>query len=127
MDYKDIISLISKVLNPNELIQIQQYILNLQQRISELENINTQQTKEIIKLQSQIAEYNRWEEEKQKYEIKEISKGTFVYCLKETTQLFCPKCFNEDKVPIHLKPPIIRLSGRLECPKCKNMYRNDVS
>ena len=132
MDYKDIISLISKALTPSQTIEVNQYILNLEKQCTdiskqyaELNKENAQLTLKVMELNTQIANYDRWEQDKEKYEIVKISSSTFVYKLKGTPQVFCPKCFNDNRVPVHLRPPVINPSGRVECPKCKSVYNDD--
>jgi len=126
MDYKDIVSLLSRVLSPSQAIEVNQYILNLEKRCSELYNENTKLTQKIMKLNAKIAEHDTWEKDKEKYEIVQISPSTFAYQLKGTTQIFCPKCFNDDRVPIHIRPPHTTFVRMQQCPKCKSAYVNDI-
>lgn len=128
---KDILSLISGAIKARDFLKLQSLILPLKSYILELEDMNVTLKKENldckeqnVKLQAKISEYEQWETEKQKYEIVERSGG-FVYLLKGTNQVFCPVCFVNKKIPIHLQP--FQYPGDIQelmvCPNCKSEFK----
>ena len=74
-------------------------------------------------LEKQIAEFEQWETEKKKYDLKEIHPHFFAYAIKENARgpepshLVCAKCFEDRKKYILQKSSAIHMA----CPNCKSM------
>jgi hypothetical protein len=57
-------------------------------------------------LERQLAEYESWEREKERYQLKDFGGGTFAYVLRadkasgEPHHMLCPKCFQERRKSI---------------------------
>ena len=118
MALSDILSLISKALNPTESIQVQKFILKLNAKVVELESENAG-------LKRKITDYDKWEQEKTRYEVRKTVPNTFLYRKKDTNEFFCPNCFEANKKTIHLQPPsgrAARWGNELFCPNCKTRY-----
>jgi Zn finger protein HypA/HybF involved in hydrogenase expression len=80
----------------------------------------------VRELEEQIAEMQEWEEEKQRYGLKQISNGAFAYAVKmgmlegEPEHWLCQRCFEDGK------KSVLQEHGRsdkangwkYECPRC---------
>jgi hypothetical protein len=74
-------------------------------------------------LEQKIMEYEEWDSEAGRYELKEIAKGIFVYVLKpehasgEPTHWLCPNCFQERQKSILSKPAVDYMNYK--CHRCQ--------
>lgn len=123
VDLKSAISIINTALNTKESIEISAFIYDLQDRITKLSDERSALKETIVGLKTQIADHATWEKEKEKYQIIDWMDAK-VYSLKGTDEIFCPVCFNKNKMPIHIQPRVVGLRTSLEmlCPNCKTAY-----
>ena len=119
----DLLEIVGKTLSGAEGISAQAFIVELQKEIANLHESNAKKSEEIMSLKAQIADYDRWDKEKEKYETFDFSKLTFVYRFPETGEFFCKMCSNQKRMPIGLinkNPGFTR--GAFECPNCHSSY-----
>jgi hypothetical protein len=89
---------------------------------------------DVRELKAQIAQFEDWEKEKARYELKPMDTGVRVYALKKVEEATeapheaCPKCFKERKVQV-LNPIGHQLWNKPDgwfrknqCPSCKTEY-----
>src|SRR6266487_191209 len=78
----------------DSLLDVQSKLLTAQAQYEALSEVKRQ-------LEQKIMEYEKWDSEEARYELKEIAKGIFVYSLKqdhasgEPAHWLCPNCFQE--------------------------------
>lgn len=108
--------LMDKIWNLNSIM------LSLIDRCSMLENEKTE-------LKKKIMNYENWENEASRYELKEIDSGVFVYSLKhqqnpsEPHHFLCEKCFNDKKKSIlHRTSDTNDETIDFYCQSCKSEY-----
>ena len=123
MDFQKLISVINQALNTKESLEVSSFIYDLQDRVTKLTVERSELEKMVVALNNQIAAQANWEQEKKNYEISDWASAK-VYNLKGTNEIFCPVCFNKDKMPIHIQPvPNGRMSVKESyCPNCKAKY-----
>jgi hypothetical protein len=83
-------------------------------------------------LEKEIARFETWESEKQRYELKTIGSGSFVYALKESMgsaeppHQICAACYQRGKksllqrVPGNSARTALGMGPVLKCPECKS-------
>jgi len=118
----DLINKIFKGKESPDVIRLKEYIISIEASKIALDKENSQLRTEKAELMKQIAEHNKWQKEKELYETHRLETGTWVYRLKGTDQKFCPRCFVEFHVPIHLQPHTYSHEHINYCPKCDNKF-----
>jgi hypothetical protein len=75
-------------------------------------------------LEAQVAKFETWEAEKQRYELTELPPGVFVYSLKpamangEQLHHLCEHCFQESKKSVLHKTEPVNGRYHLKCSRC---------
>jgi len=106
------------------MVEVNSYLIDLERRNAELNKENASLMHKIRHLETEIANHARWEEEKAKYDLVQDAQFSALYRLRGTKQFFCPKCFNDDRVPIHV---IWQHRGSyFDCLKCKSKINFDI-
>jgi hypothetical protein len=78
-------------------------------------------------LEKQVADFEAWETEKQRYELKDIGLGSLAYVVKETmrgtepSHQICAACYQHHKKSI-LQPKSHGVMKQLFCPDCKTEF-----
>lgn len=73
-------------------------------------------------VENKLKEYEQWDSESTRYELKELATGILVYSLKpndprgEPTHFLCPNCFHKRQKSIMVKPAVDNLNYR--CHAC---------
>lgn len=110
-------------------IALQSAILDAQGALLAAQETQTANLKRIDELEAKIVEFETWEREKQRYELREISRGVFTYVLKadaqsgEPVHCICARCYE------HRERSILQSDGgswgtaTLTCPACKAEIR----
>ena len=107
----------------NELLEI---VSAAQLAAIEAQSVQAEQSARIRNLEEEIKQYDDWEQEKQRYFLKQVGQAGFVYCLKdeyicddEPRHFICPTCAGMRR---NFSPSRTRLTHRLQqlkCPECK--------
>ena len=97
------------------IVELQEQILGAQvAQAALLERVNY--------LEKEVARFEEWEIQKQRYELKEIGRGAFVYALKEHPEptepphFLCANCFQKGQIAILQTET--RFPGRCEVLMC---------
>ena len=107
-------------------------ILSLQGTLFSLQSENHELQKSVHTMEKQLANLANWENTTSQYELKELSSGVFVYCLKDDQcniqpmHFICPSCFQEQRKSI-LTCTGRTFSGRhyvCQSPSCKAEFTN---
>jgi len=99
-------------------IELQEHILTAQQTQSAL-------TEQISQLEKEVAGFEAWDREKERYELKELEPGSFAYALKEDvkgaepTHYLCTSCYENEKKQILQGSTSGFGTRHLACPTCK--------
>ena len=108
----------------SKVFELQRAILETQQSVFAANEERTALIEEIRAAKAQIARLEAWEAEKQRYELKDVGRGSLAYAIKETMRggepphQICAHCYQKDHKRI-LQPHISGLGRELICPDCK--------
>jgi len=100
-------------------LSLQSDILSFQSEINSLQDKNRQ-------LEQKLSEYENWEITENRYELKEIATGVFVYSKKKNSRItepqhwVCAKCFQDRKKSILQCLNPIQVHKIFECQNCKS-------
>jgi len=100
----------------NSLIELQSKLLTIQSQYENLAEVKR-------RLEQKIMQYEKWDADAARYELKEIAGGIFVYVLKsdhaagEPIHWLCPNCFQERQKSILSKPGVDHLNYK--CHRCE--------
>lgn len=109
-------------------------VVELQEKILAAREAQTTALERIRELETQLATFETWETEKQRYKLKNLEVGSFVYALKrsmsggETPHYICQRCYSERRKMV-LQYRYGTESGAdlrmhlWNCPHCKNVVR----
>ena len=108
----------------NELLEI---VSAAQLAAIEAQSVQAEQSARIRNLEEEIKQYDDWEQEKQRYFLKQVGQAGFVYCLKdeyicddEPRHFICPTCAgNAKKTLVHQEQDLTHRLQQLKCPQCK--------
>ncbi|MDR1281313.1 MAG: hypothetical protein LBK99_10900 [Opitutaceae bacterium] len=104
-------------------IDLQATILELQSQVMAMQSKMQETTQVKEEIEKKLVAYENWEQEAQRYELKEIASGIFVYALRPEHQgntpahWLCPCCFMKSKKSILYKQAVNRRS--YHCNECK--------
>src|SRR5258705_1817703 len=107
-------------------------VIELQEKILAAREAQTVLLDRVDELEKEVASFERWEREKQRYELKDLGWGAFAYMLKppergtEPPHWLCTNCYEHNH-----KALIQRISKKGEglvwtCPACKNTIRPNI-
>ena len=88
------------------LIELQDQIIAAQQGALEAQGRELAMSEEIHELKERVAEMEIWDAEKERYELKEVVPGQFVYAVREEVRgsepphMLCANCYNHDQKSI---------------------------
>lgn len=105
-----------------KVIAMRDALLDAQQRMFEVQASQMEMTEKVRRLEEELAKYQGWEREKERYALTKTKVGTFVYQLKpdaangEPQHELCVLCFNDG-----LKSILQRSNGIfMFCQRCKS-------
>ncbi|MEK6285531.1 MAG: hypothetical protein AABO57_07305 [Acidobacteriota bacterium] len=108
-----------------ETVNLNITILALQEKMSVVLTEKDSLLQEKKELEQKIAEFDHWETESARYELKEIALSVLVYTVKpgadigEPTHWLCAKCYKDKRPSIIQRQESVK-SGRFYlCPVCK--------
>jgi hypothetical protein len=113
----------------NKMIELRNMIMSLQ---SQAFSMNVQYSKLLNaknELEKEIVKYQEWQKTKEKYELKCVSEGTFVYCSKSSGNLqepdhwLCTNCYKDKKESILQRAVNPATPAIYICPECKSGIR----
>jgi|ERR1700682_3664721 hypothetical protein len=102
-------------------------VIELQEKILSARDAQTALLDRISNLKKEVASFEKWEAEKEEYELKEIFTRTFAYSIKESARgarpphLICANCYEGRKKSILQRAD----AAHLICPECKTRIRFD--
>ncbi|HSQ96835.1 MAG TPA: hypothetical protein VLM18_12190 [Croceibacterium sp.] len=106
-------------------IALQSAILDAQGALITAQEAQTANLKRIDHLEAEIVQLKTWDREKQRYELREISRGVFTYVLKtevqggEPVHCICASCYQHGQRSILQSDGGMWGVATLTCPKCK--------
>lgn len=114
-----------------KVFELQRAIINAQQSVFAANEERTALIERVRELEADIARLEAWETEKQRYELKALSTGSFAYALKadahdsEPPHYICQACYESCKKRIlQIKPSGVAgkrlgIPDMYVCPECK--------
>jgi len=116
----------------NIIINLQGHVSSLQSDLMSIQTEHNELLKTKNDIEKKLVKKEKWDITASKYELKEIYPGTFVYALKENTELpgestephhwICTSCYSKQKKSIlqhhNTNPGIMR---DFICPECKTI------
>ena len=104
-------------------------IIELQEHIVSARGQQTALTERISELEKEVAEFETWEAEKHRYELKELARGFVAYVLKEperqtsTAHAICTNCYERRFKSILQSNGAPRVHDHaFNCPSCKASF-----
>ncbi len=100
-------------------------VIELQKEILTAQAQQAALVERIGQLEKQVASFEKWDAEKEKYDLKEISPHNYAYAIKanargaEPAHLICTTCYENRKKTILQKSSAVHVS----CPVCKTMVQ----
>jgi hypothetical protein len=106
-------------------------VIELQEKILAAQSAQAALIEIVPKLEDEVAGFETWYAEKQRYELKEFGRGAFAYALKvdaqrgEPAHLICPTCYeNHRKSLLQIEPgnharTALGIVPARSCPVCK--------
>ena len=100
-------------------------VIELQENILAAQQAHAALIKRIDDLEKEVAGFEKWDAEKEKYDLKEIYPQNYAYAIKanargtEPAHLICATCYENRKKTILQKSSGVHLS----CPVCKTMVQ----
>lgn len=112
-----------------QLIEFQRVIIQLQTNIAAVQIQNASLLSDKAELEKQIISLKQWEEESQKYELREVSTGIFARVEKgsviplKSAQKFCANCFEQrEKRILQFQHVEVGRKKSLVCSHCKSSF-----
>ena len=102
-------------------------VIELQKEILSAQMAQAELIERVGGLEKQVAAFEKWDAEKEKYELCKISTDTFAYARKEDTRgaepshYICARCYEDRKRSILQRAD----SAHVFCPECKTKFRFD--
>lgn len=96
-------------------------VIELQEKILSAQEAQTALIQRVGDLEKEVANFEKWDAEKEKYELKEIHTGSYAYAVKENARgsepphLICANCYEQNKKRILQKSSAVHMT----CPECK--------
>jgi hypothetical protein len=114
-----------------KVLEFQNTLLDAQTKIFSVNEARATLVERVREIEEQMTKLEAWEAEKQRYELKEISKRSFAYVLKTDAQgsepphQICANCYQRGKKSILQQKPEFSVYGPstyLVCPECKTVF-----
>ena len=99
-------------------------IIDLQQHLVQTQQFVLKAQSSIRNLEDRLAQFETWETEKERYELKEVVLGGFVYATKEPIDSgdpphwICPQCYQDRKKSILQTVHRMSSGGTTTCHRC---------
>lgn len=100
-------------------------VIELQEKILAARETHSALLDRVGGLEEKVAGFEKWDTEKEKYELKEITPQSFAYAIKpnargaEPDHLLCTNCYEHRKKSILQKAD----AAHLKCPNCSALIR----
>jgi Zn finger protein HypA/HybF involved in hydrogenase expression len=111
-----------------KILELQSQIMAAQTSAIQANTAQTALVERVRELEAQIAKFETWNAEKQRYELKAISPGALAYALKaeaagpEPFHHICQRCYEKGKKSIlQFSPSAMAelIPNTFDCPECK--------
>lgn len=124
---KGILDLLKSLKDLNDAAVRERVAIDLQGKILAAYEQQAALLEQISTLKKEMARFETWETESQKYEFKRIGHGAFAYMLKPETRgaayphWVCATCYGDKRISVIQLSPIRQKDfDRWHCPVCKN-------
>jgi hypothetical protein len=112
-------------------LDLQERIFEAREALTAARETQTASLERIRDLEQQIVQLKEWEADKQRYELKQVAPGAFVYALKESMKgaepehWLCANCYQQRRKSILQKiagsqtQTLLSIPTQYECAACK--------
>jgi mannose/cellobiose epimerase-like protein (N-acyl-D-glucosamine 2-epimerase family) len=100
-------------------------VMELQEKILTAQQAQAALVERLRELEKQVASFEQWDIEKEKYELKEIYRQTLAYVIKENARgtepshSICAACYQMRRKSILQKSDAVHMT----CPECETQYQ----
>ena len=102
-------------------------VIELQEKILSARDAQTALLERIGALEKEVANFEKWDAEKENYQLSKIAEDTFAYASKpnahssEPAHYICARCYQDRKKSILQRAD----AAHMFCPECKTKFRFD--
>jgi hypothetical protein len=113
-------------------IKLQAQIMSAQQGALAAQSRETEMTEEIRSLKTHVAELEAWDAQKDRYDLKRLEPGVFVYSLKpdmaagEPPHYICQTCYQHGKRSILQSLGAYNGQEKFDCHECKTRLATGI-
>lgn len=104
-------------------------VIELQEKILTAQAAQTALVDRVRELEAQVARFEAWEREKERYQLTDYGAGTFAYALKpeaaggEPPHRLCAACYQKGhKSILQTEGTTTHKQERCACPECKSVF-----
>ncbi|KAF1024269.1 MAG: hypothetical protein GAK37_03167 [Pseudomonas sp.] len=107
-------------------MELRYALIDLQQKVLDSQEVFQQLTQKNNELKDELAKFDRWEQEKQRYKLTRTEFETFVYELRpeaaegEPVHQICVKCYGDGVKTVLQRHNHVYLT----CPRCQTKLQN---
>jgi hypothetical protein len=100
-------------------------VIELQEKILTAQQAQSALLEHVGSLEKQVASFEKWDAEKEKYSLQEIYAGCFAYAIKEEARgtqpahLICAQCYEDRRKSVLQRADSVHLG----CPICKTRLK----
>lgn len=112
----------------SKVVELNAAILDTQSQLFSAQAKESALLGRVSELEAKVARLEGWEDEKQRYELRELAPGTLVYRVKPAMQGcepphdLCPNCYQEGVKSILQNSGIKAWCHSVTCPKCETTF-----
>ena len=115
-------------------VEFNRQLLSVQTALATAQQEQTELAQTIRDLEKKIADLEAWETEKQRYQLVQLTSGSFAYAFKseeqgsEPVHHICARCYEHrqksilQKMPTNLAGMHMRVPLKYQCPDCKSEF-----
>lgn len=109
-------------------VELNRVIFEVQQQLFNAQTDYAAVLAHVSQLEAEIAKFKNWEQEKERYELYQLTIGTLVYRIKPSMQgsepihHICPNCYEQGIKSILQYSAIKNLHSSYSCPRCKATF-----
>jgi hypothetical protein len=130
--FKSMLDMAKALKDMNDVALRNAAVIELQGQILSAQEAQASLVERVRSLEREVASFEKWDTEKEKYELKNIAFGSLAYVLKPETRgpapphWICPNCFTDKKISIIQFKDRGPDTGNF-CPACRTKFSFRIS
>ena len=132
--FKSMLDIIKSMKDMNDAVKRNSAIYDLGEQVISAQTRYVEAVEEIRALEKKLAEFEAWDREKQRYDLKNVGWGAFAYMLKPAERgkvpphWVCTNCFDDRRVAVTIQLIFVKGRGQVwTCPSCKSTIDPGIS